>query len=359
MSSSSSSSSSPSSKDDSAEEKQKLQKKKMDGRQKRVLMGYRLSMMLYGMMSIAMLLGPISTTSKGHGSLSMLLPLAGNYATGPIMAATFCYILLQATQANRLSSETYKRANLYLSQYGAIYLAAAALVQWGSSCMGTPLSGGTQKLLSPILLFVSFVSLVNGLKGWSYGVWGWDKQQKLTTKSLFQDFCDVFFFSWIRILSVIPQSLASLGFGMATIFVKSLEIMTLLDIFRLVIPEILVTLATSGGTTRSSSSITSVGIMASKMMQLTRLLLLSCICLTLKDAADRNRLTGTTFIQYNALSTLTFGCMAAHSLAAGKATTLSPLVAAAACALFSAFSAVIGLVSIRVKNQQSNKSKSK
>jgi hypothetical protein len=341
MSSSSSSSSSTNS-EDGKEQQQQLQQKKIDGRKKRVVIGYRLAMVLYSGIGMAMLLGP--TCQNGLSMLSM----AGNYAAGPIMAATLCYILSNAASNNRLSSETYKRANIYLSQYGFVYLCAAALVKWCSSCLGLPLSGGTKKLTSPVLLLASFVALVNGIKGFTYGAKGLDKQQNKNT-TLLADFVDVFVTTSIRILSVVPKSLASLGFLFATTFAATLQLATLLDIFRnLLIPEVLATLATSG----ASFSITSMGLTASKMIQFTRLSLLTCICLTLKDAADRNRLTGTTFILYSALSTFTFCFMSANSLKP------APLAAAAASAMFSIFSAVIALVSIRIKLKESNRGSS-
>jgi hypothetical protein len=335
--------------DDKDKDKATRLQKKMNGRQQRVIVGYRLAMVLYSVIGMGMLLGPICK----HG-LS-ILPRVGNYAAGPCMAATFCYILQHAAAAsnsNRLNSETYKRANLYLSQYGAMYLAAAVLVNGG------PLTEcGAKMLHSPILLLASLLAVVNGIKGWSYGAkGGWDKPQNKNT-SLMADFVDVLVSSWIRILSVVPKSLASLGFLAATLFAATLQIATGVDIVRQLVPEILATLATSSSSSSAAAamSITSAGGVALKMIQFTRLSMLTCICVTLKDAADRNRLTGTTFIQYNALSTFTFALMSANFLSLKQA----PSLAAAAAAVFSLFSAVIGLVSIRVRRSSSSSSSSK
>lgn len=287
-------SSSSAAEEEEAKKDDKKMERKITGRKKRVVWGYCIPLAIYSLVSAAMLIAP--TVKNGLD----MLAVAGNYAAGPISAAGFCYILIGAAQNNRLSSETYKRLNLELSHYGAVYLAAALLVK----CSAGPLTGGMKKLLSPVLLFASFVSFVNGIKGWSYGSKGWDRQSG--ESSFLNDFVDVFFRSWIRILGVVPKSMASLGYLAATLLAASLKLCKLVEIAQLLLPEIMATVAT-GGTPISAAS---AGLITTRLIRFSKLSLLTASCLTLKDAADRNRLTGTTFIQLNGLVSVTFGFMA-------------------------------------------------
>jgi len=128
--------------------------KKVDGRKNRVVIGYKAMVTSYlavGLRSIAKV-----------GLTNSIIHMIGGYI---VMPAGVSYIMSEAATNDRLGSDTYKRLNLALLEYGLIGLSIISLGKGGN------------KLLSVAYI----LSVINSLKGYAYGVLGWDKQSTDTT----------------------------------------------------------------------------------------------------------------------------------------------------------------------------------
>lgn len=232
--------------------------KKIQGRKKRVILGYKAMTMLY----IAV---EVFSASK-RVPVNTLLGITSYIA----MPAGLSYILISATKHDRLGSDTYKRLNLSLLEYAVIGLFVIAL------------SGGG----NPILKVAYIMTLINTIKGYTYGVVGWDK--KSGTDTLLQDFTRGTV-STIKGICSVPKNTTSFGYLAATLMVISMKILKLKD----VIVAFLSSIAAND--------------IAMLLARFNRLSLLALMIYTLKDAADRERLGGTTFIQLNYLCALVLG----------------------------------------------------
>jgi len=82
-----------------------------------------------------------------------------------------------------------------------------------------------------------------------------------------------------------------------------------------------------------------------RLCRLAKFMLLTTILFTLKDAADRDRLEGTTFIELNFLSSVSLATWAAFVFK--EAGTLTPF--GAGLSIFSLFSAFNGVASVMKK----------
>lgn len=257
---------------------------KIEGRRNRVIMGYKAIIAAYAAVAAFVLM-------KAGPTLFSFVFAFGNVS----LPAGIAYILISAAEHDRLKSNTYKRLNLALFQYGVIGLSTVVIV---------PARRGNPLLYLPFLL-----SCINSVKGYTYGVLGWNK--KNGEVSLVQDFLtgpkDV-----ITGLLSVPMSVKSFGYLGATATIGALNLWKAADIFKYL----------QAG--KNLAGITPL------LSQFIRLSLLATVMYTLKDASDRNRLNGTTFIQLNFLAA-TF--LAANSLYLGALTTQLGR-AAAACAAF-------------------------
>ncbi|KAL7448489.1 hypothetical protein ACHAWC_000663 [Mediolabrus comicus] len=232
--------------------------KKIQGRKNRVILGYKAMTMLY----IAV---EVFSASK-RVPVNTLLGITSYIA----MPAGLSYILISAAKHDRLGSDTYKRLNLSLLEYAVIGLFVIAL------------SGGG----NPILKVAYIMTLINTIKGYTYGVVGWDK--KSGTDTLLQDFTRGIV-STIKGICSVPKNTTSFGYLAATLMVISMKILKLKDVIVAFL-----------------SSIPANDI-ALLLARFNRLSLLALMIYTLKDAADRERLGGTTFIQLNYLCALVLG----------------------------------------------------
>ncbi len=212
--------------------------------------------------------------------------------------------MISAARHDRLGSDTYKRLNLALLQYGLIGLMALSL-------------GG--KINRPVRVLPLALSVVNPVKGYAYGVLGWNKDRSGATlmgdlmggtKSMVAGFFSK------------PKNLKSVGYTAATVTVASMELLKLREVLEF-FPA------------KSLSS----GVLATALARFNRLAFLGLMLYTLGDAADRDRLGGTTFVQLNYLCALS---MAVHGLyfGGGIATPLRAL-----SAIFGAICAFNGISS--------------
>jgi hypothetical protein len=134
--------------------------------------------------------------------------------------------------------------------------------------------------------------------------------------------------STLQGLVSVPKNLKAAGYLAATGMVTGMAIAKLAEFYKL-------TQEGAGG----SATAVAVG-----LGRFARLELLGTLLYTLKDAADRDRLEGTTFIQLNFLSSVAFAAMSAYL---GVTNRLG-----GAAAFFSTFSALSGVKSILKKRQK-------
>ena len=115
--------------------------KKIAGRKKRVVTGYKIT-------SISYLLLGLIIIAKNR------IPY---YGMGPLLVAGTTWILSDAATHDRLSSDTYKRLNLFV-------IASTLFSSSGNILMG---GFGFERLMA-------FIAIVNSIKGYGYGLKGWD-----------------------------------------------------------------------------------------------------------------------------------------------------------------------------------------
>ena len=230
---------------------------KVAGRKKRLTLGYQAAALSY-----------VATALYGLYSWGSLSASALYYAVGggPLNMAVILYILKGAAVHDRLGSDTYKRLNMAVVSYALIQL----LIPTGAAGWAGRVS----------LTLPGFLALVNGIKGYGYGVLGWDKSKGASA-----------------ILTDIRDGVGSTPKGLANVKVKSLGYMlgTLLlgSMFCLKLNALVrIPLTAAERVTRLS--------------KLARFGLISSIMYTLKDACDRDRLSGTTFVQLNLMAAAAF-----------------------------------------------------
>ena len=263
---------------------------KIQGRKKRVILGYKAMTALY----IAVFLYSASKSVAANTLLAITSYVA--------MPAGLSYIMISAAKHDRLGSDTYKRINLSLLEYAVLGLSVIKL------------SGGG----NPILKVAYIITLINTIKGYAYGVLGLDK--KSGSDTMVQDFIKGIK-STIKGICSDPKNMKSFGYWSATLMVASMKLFKLKDIILAV-----------------QSSAASKDI-AMSLARFNRLSLLALMIYTLKDAADGDLLSlssATTFIQLNYVCALVLGIVGV--LGGGM---MSPL--GGANAAFAAFFAVNGL----------------
>ncbi|KAK1742010.1 hypothetical protein QTG54_007583 [Skeletonema marinoi] len=262
---------------------------KIQGRKKRVILGYKAMTALY----IAVFLYSASKSVAANTLLAITSYVA--------MPAGLSYIMISAAKHDRLGSDTYKRINLSLLEYAVLGLSVIKL------------SGGG----NPILKVAYIITLINTIKGYAYGVLGLDK--KSGSDTMLQDFIKGVK-STIKGICSDPKNMKSFGYWSATLMVVTMKLFKLKDIINAL-----------------QSAAASKDI-AMSLARFNRLSLLALMIYTLKDAADRDRLSGTTFIQLNYLCALVLGIV---GVVGGG--VMSPL--GGANVAFAAFFAVNGLSS--------------
>lgn len=232
---------------------------KVIGRKKRVKLGYQVVSTGYAAITC------IALSKYG------LNPSGAFIAAGPFLASGIAYILVGASANDRLSSDTYKRLNLALGQFGLVGLLARGIVT-------------TQKSL---FIATSFVAMVNCIKGYGYGLKGWE----LKKASAVQDLIDGTKTAAATVTKI-PNA-KSLGYLGATLTLAPILVLNFWNSVKFAFA-------------RSDLAY------AAYLFRYKKLLLLTVAAFTLKDAADRGRLEGTTFIELNFMSCVGLGCSAAY-----------------------------------------------
>lgn len=238
-----------------AASKSSVRDTKLAGRKNRLNVGYRITSKVYLVASI------VHLVRRGFHPWSLYFTFGG----GTFTMAILLYILKGAAAHDRLSSDTYKRLNLSVVAYSTVQL----LMPFTSRVEDLFLKG-------PALL-----ALVNGVKGYSYGVLGWDKSKSIGSMRV-----DIKagFLSSIMGLQTVKQQ--SIGYLVGILFLAAMSNAKLLELCKiLVVP--------------SEEGVSKSVMILSRVSRLARLGLMTSIVYTLKDAADRGRLGGTTFVQLN------------------------------------------------------------
>ncbi len=232
--------------------------KKVAGRKKRVIIGYKITSLSY------LLLGLIITVK------SRIL----YYSGGPTIIAVLSYILTDAATHNRLSSDTYKRLNLAL----------------GSSILISSLGSVLMRSFSAEVV-ISFIGFVNTVKGYGYGLKSWE----LNNNACAIDDIMKGIKSSIGTMTKIPNW-NSAFYLISTLVISSMTTLKIVEIIQLVL---------------SNSKGFHIG---TRLYRLAKLMLMSVVCFTLKDAADRDRLEGTTFIELNYLISFILATLSGKSI---------------------------------------------
>lgn len=235
---------------------------KVAGRKKRLQIGYNVSSSIYLAASLLHLL------RRGIYSWSLYYVFGG----GTFTMAMLLSILKGAAANDRLSSDTYKRLNLSVVAYALLQLLL-------------PVTGWVDRLFFKL---PALLALVNGVKGYGYGVLGWDKSKDKST--ILTDIKEGFSAS-IKSLSTYNKQ--SVGYVVGTAFLAAMGAVKVLELIKVLLFP---------GADAANKSI----MILSRVSRIARLGLMTSIMYTLKDAADRGRLNGTTFVQLNYLMTAAF-----------------------------------------------------
>jgi hypothetical protein len=261
----------PASTNDDKEAKEAKEAKKIAGRKSRVVTGYRATSLAYLASSVLLLV-------KYQIERQAFAWFQAYAVAGPVLASGVAYVLTDAAVKDRLQSDTYKRLNLYSGKYAALTLSMAILAP--------------DTFANPLFLVPSLLGLINSSKGYAYGALGWDKK----TGSYKEDLLQGVKSSIQTLVLTFPKNLASLVYLGATLTVSGMSISKLVEIVSLI-----------------QHGYTNPLVIATRFSRLAKLSLLSAVLFTLKDAADRDRLGGTTFIELNFLSSFVLGIMAGRS----------------------------------------------
>eukprot|EP00978_Attheya_sp_CCMP212_P044063 scaffold299225_cov59-Attheya_sp.AAC.2 len=289
--------------------------KKVKGRKKRVVMGYRIGSVAYLVASI------VAVVKNG------ISPFQSYFVAGPLLAAGMAHTLADAALHDRLSSDTYKRLNLFLgTYYGLVNLILSSMTkrQFGSNPFWS------------FWTITSFITCVNCIKGYGYGVKGW-KLEGDTLPLVKKDLAEGMKYTFQSLVSI-PKNAQSAGYWIAMGTVASLKMKKLVEIIGLLL------------VVSSTSTSTSWGMVATRLSRYAKLALLTGVMFTLKDAADRGRLNGTTFIQLNLLSSYVFGSMSAYLYQEAGSTITGLVGATTFFSVMTVFNAVVSLVLKRKKN---------
>lgn len=228
---------------------------KIAGRKKRVKVGYQ-----------------IITASQCLIGLAFWLGRFGKpfYGVGPFLQAGIAYILKGAAENDRLRSDTYKRLNLAVFQFGLISLLASIKMK-----------------SNPILTISSIIAMINSIKGYGYGLKGWELAPTSAKEDLLKGIS-----SNLSCMTKIPN-IKSAGYWAATVAMVSMTVAKTYEVLNILI----------------SSSGDSF-LLGTRLFRLAKYKLFSVIMFTLKDAADRGRLEGTTFVELNLMAAVSYALWA-------------------------------------------------
>lgn len=268
---------------DEVESNASITTKKIEGRKKRVILGYKISSVMYAI----------------FGMFIFGLSKKPFYASGPLLASGLSYILIGAAENNvglnfvsnffyrnsiftpfhrilnnilhliisqRLASDTYKKVNIVMAKYGLFGFAAGILMS-----------------LSPAWNLACVITMINSTKGYGYGLKGWELKEVSAKDDLVSMIKDT-----VTSMTKVG-SINSMGYLITSIVMLVVTIGKFLEIMNLVVSK-------SDG-----------NMIGTRMFRFTKYMLFTLLMTVLKSASDRNRLEGTTFIQMNMMAAIGYG----------------------------------------------------
>lgn len=268
---------------------------KIEGRKKRVILGYKISSVMYAI----------------FGMFIFRLSKKPFYASGPLLASGLSYILIGATENNRLASDTYKKVNIVMAKYGLFGLASGMLMS-----------------LSPAWNISCVITMINSTKGYGYGLKGWE----LKEASAKDDIVSMMKETVTNMTKA--DSLKSKSYLMASIVMHLVTVRKFLEIVNLIVSK-------SNG-----------NMIGTSIFRFTKYMLFTLLMTLLKSASDRNRLEGTTFIQMNMIAAVGFASWVAYLVTEyGKLTQFGALMAA--CSIFTGTNGIVSMIQkTKPKTQQ-------
>merc|ERR1711862_741237 len=220
----------------------------------------------------------------GTGLIKYKFSYMANFiAAGIILPAALAYILKGAAENDRLSSDTYKRLNLALGMYSLIGLIAKDIIT----------------TFHPLWVTTCFVGMVNSIKGYGYGLKGWELKKNVSIISEFINNGAKSTFS--TMVKIPPKNVKSAGYQVSTVAFSFWKLSLLRNIVNVLLNS-------------SLEGKQKLFQFASLAFRYKKVMLLTAISYPLKDAADRDRLDGTTFVQLNALISVVSAVLGAYYL---------------------------------------------
>jgi hypothetical protein len=243
-------------------------------------MTYGIAHKVYTTLGLLLLFSPGGTTDKW-------LPTKFGGAGGYLVAGQLCNILQTACKAGRLRSDTYKRLNIGLCFFGITWWALPAEA-------GFVAKASSAVLLTVLLSAAKVFGVVLGLHGWQYGVNPESGPQQEGVK----------LFGFVQPL-ILAQSLLEGTWDTLKGCVRvqyPKKALAYRNLLLLVVAGIISTMFQGWFDVRYSEAFDRSALDFSlEWSTLSRLGMISTMIYSLKDAAERDRLNGSTFIRLNVL----------------------------------------------------------
>jgi len=273
-------------------------------RKERIVVGYTCTSGLY----LCNVVQNILILLKGQTAVSRI----AYFSCGSVLASGLAYIQKGAAEHDRLRSDTYKRLNLFMAWHGFLMVVVSSLVFKSA----------------PFFIIMNFVAMMVSIKGYAYGARGWTLKEGVPfVEDLVQGVKGTF-----QGMIVGPsRNTQSVGYFLGTAVASALKIFKSMEIVKLLIE--------SGGIISFT--------VGTRLFRCSKLGLLSVCMYSLKDAADRDRLSGTTFIQLNFLCSLVWASLASYIYQ--QIGTLWPSIMATLAGILALFTAGNGYMSILEK----------
>lgn len=274
---------SSSSEDNETTDETKLQKK-IAARKKRVEIGYQISAL--GLASMAAI-GSVKYTVFEPIPVPMMLYIVA----GPFMAASVAFHLVGSGTNDRLKTDACKRLNLSLASFGFIGLLAKDIITTAQ----------------PLWIFACLVAMINSIKGYGYGLKGWDLKMMEGNAAAVKDIVGGTLASLRSMFSVPSIFSRSAGYAALAITFGAMKCQTMYHLISHV--------ASAGPLNKM--------VWIPLAFQCKKVLLLTVAALTLKEAVDQTETEspkgwGAAPVGLGLATAAASGGMAAHFIAQGS-----------------------------------------